>query len=54
MIQCHTSGFRAAELRENGADSNIVDACGIEIGVSGDGGFQNLRMDFSILVSQLG
>ncbi len=54
MIQRHTSGFRAAELRENGADSDIVDACGVEIGVSGDSGFQNLRMDFSILALRLG
>ena len=44
MAEGHASGFRAAELGEDGADSDILDEGGIKVGVLGESGFEDLGM----------
>ena len=48
MVQRHTCRFGAAKLREDGADGDILDAGGVEVGVFGKGCFQDLSIGFSI------
>ncbi len=51
MIQRHASRFRASELREDSAHSDILDARGVEVRVPRKGGFKDLDMGLAFAIS---
>ena len=50
MVESHTSSFGTAELGEDGADGDIFDARGVEVGVFAEGGLEDLGIVFSLHV----
>lgn len=49
MQRSHAAGFAAAEFGEDGAYLDIVDEGWIEVGDSGEGGFQDVREEFVVV-----